>query len=127
MRGREGTYPCAEDRQPCLPVRLHRRLDGIHRGENHPEPRRGQAGKDRLDQLGQIFHVRVGTQESEDACVGGRVSESGDGSLEERGDEAGVVTRKAAVAVEGPDGGGCGCAVAVLVVHDCSEGLFVSE
>lgn len=71
-----------------------------------------------------MFHVRVRLQERKDARVRRGVAEAGDGALDKRGEETLVVPCVAAFVVEGFDGGGCGGAVAVLVVHDGAEGLW---
>lgn len=117
------TYPSSQNPHPILPLRLHRRLDGIHGRQHHPECRRRQARKHRLDERREALHVQVSLEEREDSYVRGGVAEARDGALDECGGETLVVARPAAVVVECPDCGGRAGAVPILVVHDRTKGL----
>lgn len=55
-------------------------LDGIDRGERHPETSRGDARSHSLDK----YRPREGGKEGEDAGIGGGIAKSGKGTLESK-------------------------------------------
>jgi hypothetical protein len=75
-------------------------LERIDWRERHAEGGTGRAGKDRLNKNGEVDALK----ESDDARVGGRVTEAGERALEEGGEEASVEAGKLAV---GPKGRAC--------------------
>ena len=119
---RGGTYPGAQDGQAGLAVRLHRRLHGVDRCEDHAERRGGERREDGLRERGEVPEVLVRLEEREDADVRRGVAEARHGALHERGEQALVVARPAAVRVERARRLRHRRAVAVLVVHDRPEG-----
>ena len=123
LRSHERTHPRAQDGQPRLAVRLHRRLDGVDRREDHPERGGSERRKDRLRKGRQVPHVLVALEQGEDADVRSGVAEARDGALDERGGETLVVARPAAVSVERLRRLCHGRTVAILVVHDRVEGI----
>lgn len=120
---RYATHSVSEYLHPRSALRLQGRLDRVDGSQDHPERSSSNRRESRLDQRRQVLHVRIGVQERENPGVCGRVPESGDGSLYERGAEALVVPCPAAIMVECVDSCGRGCSVAVLVIHHRAQRL----
>lgn len=116
-------HPCLQDGPSLLTLRLQRRLQRVDGRENHAERRSGEGGEYGLEEGGHTLHVGVALEECEDTSVGCSVAEARDGALNERGREALIVPRPAAVVVEDAGGLGRGGAVSVLVVHHGANGL----
>lgn len=79
--------------------------------------------KDRLNEAGQLAQIAVGLEQSENASVGGCVSEPGNRALDEGPAGALIEARNATFGVECL--GGCGerGAMTILIVHDGSNPL----
>lgn len=116
------TYPRPQDYQTGLAVRLHRRLDGVYRREDHAEAGGGETGEDGLHEHREAFQKTVRLHQSKDARVRGGVAEARDGALDERGGKTLVVPCPAAVAVQRADRRGRTGSVPILIVHDGAQG-----
>lgn len=121
----EHTHPPSKNAPSALSLRLQRRLEGIHRCEDHAEESSGKRGKSRLDELWECTHELVAFEQGKDTCVGSCVAKASYGSLHECGPEALVVTEETAVDIEGIYGFCGGSAEAVLIIHDCTYGLLI--
>lgn len=80
--------------------------------------------KDSLDERGHLAQIGVRLEQSENACIGCRVSEPRKRSLEQCGANTLVVSSNPAILVQSLGGSCERGSIAVLVVHDGSDGLY---
>lgn len=94
------------------------RINGHNGNAKEARRRRRRNGFDAHRPVLGLVHA---VEEGENARVGGRVSETREGSLKEGRQDTAVEARNAAVGVQRSEGDGETCAVAVLVVDLCAD------
>jgi hypothetical protein len=98
---------------------LHRRLDRVYGHEKDAPHGSCSRGGHSFDGGGHVLGGLVRVQQREHARVGSRVSESGEGALDQGGGDAAVEAQDASVGVESAESDGERRSISVLVVDLC--------
>ena len=118
------TDPGPEQWYTLFALSLHGSLDGINRRQKHPEACRDHARKKGFNECREFSRKGVALQENEDASVGCGITEARHRSLNECGGKTLVISRPTTVCIERLNHFGGRRSVAVLIVHDCPQGLW---